>query len=169
MEIRKYPNPNPNGGPLVDCPGCKKRIEHFAKGYCFNCYRKHAWKRKKVKCKNCGRLRYHKAFGLCGSCHVRLHHYDNTLRYNAKKDHNISLEKWKSLTKLCISCGFDKIVELHHLDGNKENIDNKNLVGLCPNCHKLIHTYKFYKGVREILKNKGYNIKSVHPTNYVKK
>ncbi|MBW2983492.1 hypothetical protein KY361_00070 [Candidatus Woesearchaeota archaeon] len=166
---KKYPNPNPNGRPLVDCPGCGKRKEYHAKGYCYKCYRKLVWKSKLVKCKNCGRIRPHRAFGLCAGCHTRLHHYDKTKAYNTKKYHGISLEKLRELTKVCVSCGFDKLIELHHLDGDKENKDDKNLIGLCPNCHRMIHSYEYYEDIKEILKNKGYDVDKVHPTNYVKR
>jgi hypothetical protein len=166
QKIKKYPNPNPNGKPLIDCPGCGKRVEHGAKGYCSNCYRRLAWKRKLITCKACGRKRPHKAFGLCGSCHIRLHHYEKTLRYNAMKHNSIELEKLEEITKKCVCCGFDKIVQLHHLDGNKENKSDGNMVGLCPNCHKMIHMYEFFEEIRQKLAEKGYNVSEVHPSNY---
>ena len=167
--IKKYQNPNPNGRFLIDCPGCKERKEYHAKGYCYTCYKKFSWKSKEIKCKGCGRIRPHKAFGLCSGCHIRLHHYDLAKRYNTRKWHNISLEKLREVTKVCASCDFDKLVTLHHLDGNKKNNDDKNLVGLCPNCHKMIHTYQYFEEVREKLKKKGYDTEKVHPTNYVKR
>ena len=168
-DIKKYPNPNPNGRFLIDCPGCKERKEYHAKGYCYKCYKKLAWRIKEIKCKSCSRVKPHKAFGLCAGCHVRLHHYDLTKRANAKKWYNISLEKLRDITKVCAGCGFDKLITLHHLDGNRENNDDKNLVGLCPNCHKMIHTYQYYEYIRDILKSKGYDTTKVHPTNYVKR
>lgn len=167
--IKKYPNPNPNGRFLIDCPGCKERKEYHSKGYCYKCYKKYSWKSKEIECKSCRRLRPHKAFGLCGGCHTRLHHYDLTLSYNAKKDHNISLEKLRQLTKICASCGFDKLIALHHLDGNRKNNGDKNLIGLCHNCHKMIHTYQYYEEIKENLRKKGFDVTQVHPTNYVKR
>ena len=168
-DIKKYPNPNPNGRFLIDCPGCKERKEYHAKGYCYKCYKKLAWRSKEIKCKSCSRIRPHKAFGLCAACHVRLYHYDLTKRANAKKWHNISLEKLRDITKVCAGSGFDKLITLHHLDGNRENNDDKNLVGLCPNCHKMIHTYQYYEDIKHILKKNGYDTSKVHPTNYVKR
>src|SRR3990167_56371 len=94
-DIKKYPNPNPNGRFLIDCPGCKERKEYHAKGYCYKCYKKLVWRSKEIKCKSCGRIRPHKAFGLCAGCHVRLHHYDLTKR---------------EITKVCAACGFDKLI-----------------------------------------------------------
>lgn len=169
VAIKRYTNPNTNGRDLIDCPGCNKRKEYHSKDYCYGCYKKYAWKSKIIKCKSCGRMRPYKAFGLCAGCYVRLHYYDLTKSYNAKKWHNLSLEKLRELTKVCASCGFDKLVTLHHIDGNKKNNSNLNLVGLCPNCHKMIHTYQHYQEVKEMLGNKGYNVEKIRPTNYVKR
>lgn len=54
----------------------------------------------------------------------------------------------------CIVCGFNKIVEVHHLDHDRNNNVKENLVPLCPNHHMMIHRSKF---ADEILKEiKGY-------------
>ena len=169
INIKRYPNPNPNGRDLIDCLGCGQRKEHHAKGHCYKCYKKLVWKSRKIKCKSCGRIRPHKAFGLCAGCHVRLYHYDLTKRANARRWHNINLEKLREITKICASCGFDKLITLHHLDGNKKNNNDNNLVGLCPNCHKMVHTYQYYVEIKEVLKKKGYDVEKVHPTNYIKR
>lgn len=47
------------------------------------------------------------------------------------------------LHKCCI-CGEEKIVEIHHYDGNHNNNDMINLVPLCPTHHQYIHSK--YKG-----------------------
>nr|MCK4929551.1 HNH endonuclease [Nanoarchaeota archaeon] len=157
-----YPNPNPNGQKLVDCVVCGKRKEYHAKDMCYGCYKKQ-WKSPKIKCKNCGRIRHHHAFGLCDSCHIRLHHYDNVLEYNAKKKFGLDLASWKEMTKKCICCNFAKIVELHHLDGNNKNNSKENLIPLCPNCHKMIHSHAYYKEILRILKEKAYEIENFRP------
>ena len=40
---------------------------------------------------------------------------------------------------LCAHCGFGvpSVLEVAHLDGNRENNDLNNLAILCPNCHKM--------------------------------
>ncbi|MFH1637709.1 MAG: hypothetical protein ABIB71_04775 [Candidatus Woesearchaeota archaeon] len=163
----KYPNPNPNGRPLIDCKGCGKRLENGAKGYCKKCYKNIYWKPKSQTCKNCERDRPHQAFGLCVTCYNRLHHYDYIKAYNAKKYYGISLEKLRRFTKKCIVCGFSKIVELHHLDGNRKNNYRGNLVGLCPNCHKMIHSYAFFDEIINILKKKGYGVSKCKPSTFL--
>jgi ribosomal protein L37E len=163
--VKRYPNPNPNGSPLIDCKMCSERKEHHAKGYCYKCYKKF-YKTQLIKCKNCGRMRPHKAFGLCDGCHTRLHHYGLVKRYNVKKEHNIGLELYKELTQKCACCGFDKLIALHHLDGNKKNASTNNLIGLCPNCHKMIHSYQHYEEIKQNLASKGYDVAKIHPANY---
>lgn len=47
----------------------------------------------------------------------------------------------------CARCGFDKTLDLHHIDENSISIDtsidiiknNKRFISLCPNCHRLYH------------------------------
>ena len=74
----------------------------------------------------------------------------------------------RKITKTCASCGFGKLITLHHLDGNRKNNKDDNLVGLCPNCHKMIHTYQYFEEVKKKLRQSGHNTEKVHPTNYVK-
>ncbi len=157
-----YPNPNPNGNKLVDCLGCGKRTEHHAKGLCFPCYKKQ-WQPPKIKCKNCGRVRPHHSFGLCNTCNTRLNHYDKVLAYNAKKSFGLDLETFKRFTKECVACGFNRIVELHHLDGDKDHNSKENLIPLCPNCHKMIHSYAYFREIRDLLGKKGYHTNDVVP------
>ena len=40
---------------------------------------------------------------------------------------------------LCAHCGFGipAVLEVAHVDGNRQNNGPKNLVVLCPNCHKM--------------------------------
>jgi hypothetical protein len=40
---------------------------------------------------------------------------------------------------LCAHCGFGikDVLEVAHIDGHRPNCDVKNLVILCPNCHKM--------------------------------
>ena len=160
---------NPNERPNVKCKICHKVEEHHAKGMCFNCYRKKGWVREKIVCKSCNRRRHHKAFGLCSGCYVRLHHYEKTLRFNAKRFHGIDYEFYKEVTKQCDCCGFSKIVQIHHLDGNTKNNNRKNVVGLCPNCHRMIHMYQFHEEIKKALRDKGFDVSNTHPTNFIKK
>ena len=47
---------------------------------------------------------------------------------------------WDHHTKECIICKEDKIVAVHHMDGNNKNNNPKNLVPLCPTHHGYWHS-----------------------------
>lgn len=140
---------------MIKCPGCGKEEEHHGKGYCYNCYKKFGWKRKKINCKRCGREIPNHAKGLCAGCYNFVFHLDKNKAWNQRNNFGLDYKKYKGLTKKCIICGFDKIVELHHLDENRQNNSEKNLVALCPNHHKMIHNFGFRKEIRNLLKQKG--------------
>lgn len=44
-----------------------------------------------------------------------------------------------SLYGKCESCGYDEVLDLHHIDENHKNNDPSNHSVLCPNCHAKIH------------------------------
>lgn len=54
--------------------------------------------------------------------------------------------------KECIICGENRIVEVHHLDGNRSNNDISNLIPLCPTHHSYWHSEYRY-----IIEDKIYN------------
>lgn len=58
-----------------------------------------------------------------------------------KKCRSLGLSElaYSELTKECAICGFKELVDLHHIDNNRENASIDNLIGLCPNHHFLIH------------------------------
>lgn len=57
--------------------------------------------------------------------------------------------------KKCVICGEDKIVAVHHYDGNHKNNDITNLIPLCPTHHKYMHSG--YKNLIEDQVNKYVN------------
>lgn len=42
--------------------------------------------------------------------------------------------------KRCIACGENRIVEVHHIDGNHSNNSIENLAPLCPTHHQYMHS-----------------------------
>jgi len=42
------------------------------------------------------------------------------------------------LNRSCYTCGYDRVVDIHHIDSDRENNSPENLVDLCPSCHALI-------------------------------
>lgn len=51
--------------------------------------------------------------------------------------------------KKCAICGFDKVVEVHHIDRNRDNNDVSNLIPLCPNHHVMLHRSKYGDEVKQ--------------------
>jgi len=143
---------------IIKCAKCGEEKEHQAKGLCFNCYRKFCWKQKNIVCKRCGRELPNHAKGLCAGCYQFVFNSERNKAWNYKSRHNINLELYKKITQICIICGFNKIVDLHHLDENKANNSESNLVGLCPNHHKMLHDFRYKQEMFNLLKEKGFNV-----------
>jgi len=140
------------------CVNCHNEKEHHAKGLCYSCYKKINWKPKISKCKRCKRKINIHAKGLCAGCYNYIFHLDKNKAYNQRKSNNIDLKTYRRVTKVCVICGFNKIVDIHHIDSNKTNNSPKNLIGLCPNHHRMINNYNFKQEIFKILKEKGYKI-----------
>ena len=137
------------------CKNCNQEKEHQAKGLCYSCYKKISWKPKLKICKRCKRERPLHAKGLCNGCYNIVFRLDYNKNWNYKKNHNISPELYKKITKKCTICDFDQIIDLHHIDKDKSNNSENNLVGLCPNHHKMIHHMKFKDEIFKKLEERG--------------
>jgi len=98
------------------------------------------------------------AKGLCAGCYNYIFHLDKNKAYNQRKSNNVDLKTFRKVTKECVICNFDKIVDLHHIDKNKKNNSPKNLIGLCPNHRRMINNLKFRDEILKILKEKGYDM-----------
>ena len=58
----------------------------------------------------------------------------------------------------CALCPWDKIVEVHHIDGNNSNNDIDNLIPLCANHHRLTECKQYKKEIdKQILEFKKQN------------
>ena len=138
---------------IGNCSMCGRKNVAMTGKVCHSiCYRRYFWKKKLKTCPRCKRLKYLKGKGLCGGCYNSVYQLDNIKDYNNQKRHNIPPELYKKITKECIVCNFTQFVELHHLDCNRHNSDEDNLVGLCPNHHKMLHTLEYNKEVFEKIK-----------------
>jgi hypothetical protein len=140
------------------CINCAEEKEHHAKGLCYTCYKKLKWQPKIEKCKRCARKLPLHAKGYCGGCYNYLFHLDKNKAYNHRRSHNVDIKTYRKTTKECVICGFDQIVDLHYIDQNKKNNSPKNLIGLCPNHHRMIHVSKFRDEIFKILKEKGFSL-----------
>lgn len=144
------------------CSNCKKDKdlagEGKSQGLCKVCYKRILWKPEFVRCKRYERDLPMHAKGLCTGCYNSVFHVEKIKIHNVKRYHNIDSETYKTATKLCMVCGFDKIVDLHHLDMNHNNNSVENLTGLCPNHHKMVHHRNFQKEVLQQLRDKGFTV-----------
>ena len=143
---------------IISCKNCHKESIHHAKGLCFKCYKKIIWNAKKGICIKCNRERPISAKEMCGTCYGKTFHRKSKEAYQARKLYGIDHETWKEKTKSCIICGFDKIVDLHHLDKNHKNREINNLVGLCPNHHRMLHKSEHRSKMLLLLKEKGFQV-----------
>ncbi len=144
---------------IKKCNICNEEKEHHAKGLCYSCYKKIYWKPKTSVCKRCNKRKEIHAKGLCASCYNNVYHSENNKAYSQRKRNKIDLVLYKRLTEKCIICGFDKIVQIHHIDFNKKNNSQENLIGLCPNHKMMANNYKFRYEIYEKLKDFGFIIK----------
>ena len=143
---------------IKECVNCKSKKEHHAKGLCYACYKKLKWQPKIQTCKRCKRKINIHAKGLCAGCYNYIFHLDKNKAYNQRKQNNVDLKTYRKTTQECVVCGFDKIVDIHHIDANKTNNSPKNLIGLCPNHHRMIHNFNCRNEIFQILKGKGFDL-----------
>ena len=143
---------------IKECVNCKLEKEHHAKGLCYSCYKKLKWKPEIKNCRRCKRKMAIHAKGLCAGCYNYVFHLDKNKAYGQRKRNNIDIKTFRKVTKSCAVCGFDKIVDIHHIDSNKFNKSPKNIVGLCPNHHRMIHNFNFRNQIFEKLKEKGFDL-----------
>ena len=62
----------------------------------------------------------------------------------------------------CAVCDFDKIISVHHVDGDHQNNEARNLIPLCPNHHHMVHSKEWgsdmKKCIEQLVNTKwGYN------------
>lgn len=110
---------------------------------------------KKLKCSFCGKEIYRSKYQIeknqsgffycsttCGNKHK------NIIRsLNNESTSNYRLRAFNFLKHECLVCGWnedERILEVHHIDSDRNNNDLSNLSILCPTCHRKI-TLGYYK------------------------
>ncbi len=141
---------------IIKCQNCGEEKEHQAKGLCYRCYKKILWKPRLIVCKRCGREMPLHAKDLCSGCYNFVFHLDTNKAYNHKKRYGLDMPAYKKITEKCAICGFNNFVDLHHLNGDKKNNTESNLVGLCPNHHRMLHDFRYKSQIIKALKDKNY-------------
>lgn len=122
------------------------------KHHCPNCYKnKILASLVTLKCDYCGKYftrkksdikdsEYHYCSRKCGNIH----------KNNLKIKDNIKNYRYTAFQVYehkCACCGYnedERILEVHHIDSNRDNNNIDNLIILCPNCHRKI-TLGYYQ------------------------
>jgi hypothetical protein len=145
----------------------KNKLEE-EKYFCSNkCQGLYSRKRILIKCDKCGNKFELKKSQLKAS-KSELHFCSRKCKDEAQRTENSILKikhytngssiyqaiAYRNYGKICSNCGYDEFeegLEVHHIDGNRNNNDLDNLIVLCGRCHNLI-TYKKFKIVnRELI------------------
>lgn len=118
-------------------------IKHFDNGYG---KRNIKYERISKKCPICGNI-FEALSGHKKEKTTCSHSCSNTYYRSGKDNPNWKEESTQYRNKCfefhkkeCIICKEDKIVEVHHLDENRENNRIDNLIPLCPTHHKYWHS-----------------------------
>ena len=84
-----------------------------------------------------------------GKAKAEIHHHDGVASYTTVA--------WRHHEKKCVVCGEQRIVAVHHYNGDHKDNSPQNLVPMCPTHHQYMHSsYKdeFRPLVEEYIKNK---------------
>ncbi len=126
---------------VINCKSCGKEDEHHAKGLCFNCYRRLSWQPKQKECPSCKQLKVIHAKGYCEYCYNKIFYTEHSRLASRKQYSGITKEVFDKLQKKCLICGFDKIIDVHHIVAKSKGGGHTpdNLIVLCSNHHKMLH------------------------------
>jgi len=122
------------------CPECNKNMVDETYNYCTTCYRKNH--KKKEVCKECGTFGV-TVGGLCLSCYNARHNkYKNEegKRYYTYRERALRLKGHRCENPNCPMSNIGiptKMLDVHHIDGNRENNRLENLEVLCVWCHAM--------------------------------
>jgi len=59
------------------------------------------------------------------------------------EEYSFQIQGHQFIRDKCIICGYKGAIDNHHVIAKKEGgKDDRNLVSLCPNCHRLVHKGK---------------------------
>lgn len=112
------------------------------------CYGKHG--RKEVPCSVCSApilagANKKTCSRACANIHrTGISYKMNRPRDKVKSQRSLKVRLLEQRGKVCERCGYNKqeILEVHHIDRNRENNELGNLALICPNCHAEEHLLK---------------------------
>ena len=147
----------------VKCVICKKCYEVLNKIYNQNLKRDGTRSHNYVCSKKCkDKLLYTGKFVKCGNCNKKIYKTLSTLQKSKSGknfcDQSCSASYWNKILKNkggtyrqiafnavrkieCALCGYSikRVLQVHHIDKNRKNRNIKNLIILCPTCHREVH------------------------------
>jgi hypothetical protein len=97
----------------------------------------------------------HHSKGLCPGCYNSVFHSNQAKTSSVCSKFGLTPENYEKLTKNCGICGWDKHLNLFHLDNNKNNNSEENLVSLCSNHGKMLLSPVYKQEIYAFLKEKG--------------
>lgn len=120
----------------------------------------------RTPCLVCGELKTHKQKTCSYSC-------SNKLFRTGENHGNWKVESYRTTCflyheKKCVICGEEKIVDVHHLDENRNNNKPDNLIPICPTHHRYWHSR--FKGevegkVKEYIRDwRSGNVEGLEPS-----
>lgn len=120
---------------------------------CPNCGEHSPNNRIEVKCTYCGKIIFRRPCEIKSNqsgkfyCSRECGNKDKANLMQTQDSKNYRLKAMNKYSHECICCGWnedERILEVHHIDENRENNDIENLTILCPTCHRKI-TLGYYK------------------------
>jgi hypothetical protein len=77
---------------------------------------------------------------------------DGTNRQIGNEYRKICFEYWEHICAIP-KCGWDKIIDVHHIDYDHNNNNPKNLIPLCPNHHRLTEINQYKNEINQVIYN----------------
>ena len=136
------------------CRNCGKLRTLPAKQLCKYCYSLVG--SPVVMCKGCKVLKHHHGKGYCVPCFKRYVNPDYYRLHSRYQYTGITKEVFAKLDKKCLICGFDKLIDVHHLVAKSKGGSHapSNLIVLCPNHHKMTHHADYREDMLKQIKEK---------------
>jgi hypothetical protein len=111
----------------------------------------------KKECPVCGKLFETQRRGDSREKTTCSHSCSNSYFRSGNKNGNWKDDRYRTTCflyhkKECVVCGEDKIVEVHHMDENRNNNNPMNLIPLCPTHHQYWHS-RYKKEIEDKIYN----------------
>ena len=143
-----------NDRPHKFCPKCQQE-DRLKDRIVFNC--EYCGKETSLSKSKFERVNYHFCCRKCKDLAQRVGSGDKFAGLHPSQGHQSHYRSiaFNAYPHCCAVCGWnedDDVLDVHHIDENRKNNDVKNLIILCPTCHKKLSTHKYYLVGNKIIK-----------------